>query len=196
MDIIAATKNKDKLREMREILGSMGFRVIAAAELGVTEEITEDGATFEDNAIKKARVISQRTGAMALADDSGIEIDYLGKKPGVRSSRFLGEKTDYAVKNKKILDIMRDAEENERTARYVCVMAAASPRGEILLSRGEIEGVISREPRGTGGFGYDPIFLLPEKGATFGEMADEEKNRISHRRKALDGMAGKLVSRK
>jgi XTP/dITP diphosphohydrolase len=192
MDIIAATKNKDKLREIRAILSGMGFCVVSAQEAGITAEIIEDGETFEENAVKKALTILQITGKTALADDSGIEIDYLGKKPGVHSSRFLGEKTDYAVKNKKILDIMKDAPENERSARYVCVMAAAFPDGGVVTSRGEIEGVISHEPRGSGGFGYDPIFFVPKKNATFGEMSDDEKNKISHRQQALDRLADKL----
>lgn len=150
--------------------------------------IVEDGTTFEENAIIKAKTIMEMTGEIALADDSGLEVDYMDGAPGIYSARFLGEDTSYDVKNNYIIDKLKDAKGSERSARFVCAMAAAFPNGDIETCRGTIEGVIAYEQKGTNGFGYDPIVYVPEYEMTTGEMAPELKNSISHRGKALEQM--------
>lgn len=155
-------------------------------------DIVEDGETFEENAIKKARAISDLTGSMVLADDSGLEVDALDKAPGVYSARYLGEDTSYTVKNNHIIDLLKDVEGEGRSARFVCVIACAFPDGHTITARGVIEGQIGYEEKGENGFGYDPIFYVPELGCTTAELAPEEKNKISHRGRALTAMYGRL----
>lgn len=191
-ELIFASKNKGKVDEVRVILEGYGIRVRSMAETGVDADVLEDGDTFEANAVKKATEIMRAAGAAVLADDSGLEIDYLGGAPGVLSSRFLGEDTPYGIKNQIILDKLKDAGEGSRGARYVCVMALALPGGETVTARGALEGEISREAKGSGGFGYDPIFYVPALGKTLGETPTEEKNRVSHRRQALDNLLAAL----
>ena len=183
--MIFATSNEGKLKEIREILGDLDYRIISLKEAGVDVEIVEDGTTFEENAIIKARTVMEATGCLTLADDSGLEIDYLGKEPGINSARYMGENTSYRIKNQILLDRLHGVPAIVRTARFVCVVAAAFPDGRIETRRGTIEGRIADKPAGENGFGYDPIFYLPERGMTTAEITPEEKNAISHRGKAL-----------
>ena len=183
--LIFATSNEGKLKEIREILGDLDYKIISLKEAGVDVEIIEDGTTFEENAIIKARTVMEATGCLTLADDSGLEIDYLGKEPGINSARYMGENTSYRIKNQILLDRLHGVPALVRTARFVCVVAAAFPDGRIETRRGTIEGRIADKPAGENGFGYDPIFYLPERGMTTAEITPEEKNAISHRGKAL-----------
>ena len=186
--IIFATTNKDKVREVKMMLEGFDVELCTMKEAGVDVDIVEDGTTFEENAIIKAKTIMEMTGEIALADDSGLEVDYMDGAPGIYSARFLGEDTSYDVKNNYIIDKLKDAKGSERSARFVCAMAAAFPNGDIETCRGTIEGVIAYEQKGTNGFGYDPIVYVPEYEMTTGEMAHEKKNSISHRGKALEQM--------
>ena len=186
--IIFATTNKDKVREVKMMLEGFDVELCTMKEAGVDVDIVEDGTTFEENAIIKAKTIMEMTGEIALADDSGLEVDYMDGAPGIYSARFLGEDTSYDVKNNYIIDKLKDAKGSERSARFVCAMAAAFPNGDIETCWGTIEGVIAYEQKGTNGFGYDPIVYVPEYEMTTGEMAPELKNSISHRGKALEQM--------
>ena len=186
--IIFATTNKDKVREVKMMLEGFDVELCTMKEAGVDVDIVEDGTTFEENAIIKAKTIMEMTGEIALADDSGLEVDYMDGAPGIYSARFLGEDTSYDVKNNYIIDKLKDAKGSERSARFVCAMAAAFPNGDIETCRGTIEGVIAYEQNGTNGFVYDPIVYVPEYEMTTGEMAPELKNSISHRGKALEQM--------
>lgn len=183
--IIFATGNEGKMKEVRMILADLDYEIVSMKEAGVEIEIIEDGETFEENALIKASAIAKETGELVLADDSGLEIDYFDKAPGVYSSRYLGEDTPYDIKNGIILERMEGVEEEKRTARFVCVIAAVFPDGTSKTVRGTIEGMIGYESKGENGFGYDPIFYLPEYGCTSAEIPLEEKNKISHRGKAL-----------
>lgn len=193
--IIFATSNEGKMREIRLILGDLGMEILSMKEAGILTEIIEDGTTFEENAIIKAKAVAKLTDAIVLADDSGLEVDYMDKQPGVYSARFLGENTPYSVKNQYIIDRLADAKEQERSARFVCVIAAVLPNGEILTTRGTVEGQIAYQEEGNGGFGYDPILYLPEYGTTTAGLSIEEKNKISHRGKALTLMKEKIKLR-
>ena len=186
--IIFATTNKDKVREVKMMLEGFDVELCTMKEAGVDVDIVEYGTTFEENAIIKAKTIMEMTGEIALADDSGLEVDYMDGAPGIYSARFLGEDTSYDVKNNYIIDKLKDAKGSERSARFVCAMAVAFPNGDIETCRGTIEGVIAYEQKGTNGFGYDPIVYVPEYEMTTGEMAPELKNSISHRGKALEQM--------
>ena len=154
-------------------------------EAGVSADIVEDGKTFEENALIKARAICKLAGEMVLADDSGLEIDYLNKEPGIYSARYMGEDTSYHIKNKSLIDRLEGVPDEKRTARFVCAIAAVFPDGKELVVRGTVEGIIGYEEKGENGFGYDPIFYLPECGCTTAELPPEEKNSISHRGNAL-----------
>lgn len=189
--LIFATNNQGKVNEIKQILGD-GYDVYSLKDLDIHTDIVEDGKTFEENAIIKARAICGETHEMVLADDSGFEVDYLGGEPGIYSARYLGEDTSYDIKNAEILRRCEKAEDHERAARFVCAIACAYPDGRVETTKGVIEGVLAKEPKGTNGFGYDPIFYLPERGCTTGEMEPEEKNRISHRGIALRKMVEKL----
>ena len=191
MKIIFATKNENKLKEIREILGSE-YEVISMKEAGIDIDIVEDGETFEDNAIKKAEEIMKLTNEIVLADDSGLEIDFLGGEPGVHSSRFMGEDTPYTEKNKAILERMKSARGSQRSARFVCAIAAALPDKYTIIDRETVEGLIAQEPAGENGFGYDPIFYVPKYKKTTAQLTMEEKNKISHRGKALRAIAERL----
>ena len=189
--LIFATNNEGKVNEIRQILGD-GYDVYSLKDLNIHTNIIEDGHTFEENAVIKAKAICEETHEMVLADDSGFEVDYLGGEPGIYSARYLGEDTPYEIKNAELLKRCEKAEGQERTARFVCVIACAYPDGKVETTTGVIEGVLAREPRGKNGFGYDPIFYLPERGCTTGEMEPSEKNKISHRGIALRKMVEKL----
>ena len=183
--IIFATGNNNKMREIREILDDLGMEILSMKEAGIETDIVEDGKTFEENALIKARAVAACTDAIVLADDSGLEIDYLNKEPGIYSARYLGEDTSYEIKNQALLDRLSGVEKELRTARFVCAIAAVLPDKREFVVRGTIEGYIGDKPAGTNGFGYDPIFYLPEYGCTSAELSMEEKNKISHRGKAL-----------
>ena len=187
MKIIFATKNENKLKEIREILGSE-YEVISMKEAGIDIDIVEDGETFEDNAIKKAEEIMKLTNETVLADDSGLEIDFLGGEPGVHCSRFMGEDTPYTEKNKAILERMKSARGSQRSARFVCAIAAAVPDKYTIIDRETVEGLIAQEPAGENGFGYDPIFIPENYENTFAQLPAEVKNTISHRARALTKM--------
>jgi XTP/dITP diphosphohydrolase len=188
MKIIFATKNVGKVKEVKLMLEELDAKVITMTEAGIDIDVVEDGETFEDNAIKKAKEIMQASGCIVLSDDSGLEVDYLNKQPGVYSARFMGEDTSYDVKNKKILEMLEGVPDEKRTARFVSVIAAAFPDGRIVTTRGTIEGIIAHEAKGENGFGYDPIFYVPQFSMHTAEMDIEQKNKISHRGKALREM--------
>lgn len=192
--IIVATGNEGKMDEIRQILGKENIVFSSLKDENLQDiEIVEDGATFEENAIIKARKICEITGQMVLADDSGLEVDYLGKAPGIYSARYMGEDTPYSVKNQHIIDLLEGVPEEQRTARFVCAIACAFPDGHTITTEGIVEGQIGYEEKGTNGFGYDPIFYVPEFGCTTSELLPEEKNRISHRGKALLAMYNELM---
>lgn len=193
--IIFATSNEGKMKEIRMIMADLGVEILSMKEAGISVDIVEDGTTFEENAIIKARAVAALTDAVVLADDSGLEVDYLDKQPGVYSARFMGENTSYHIKNQYIIDRLADAEGEERRARFVCVIAAACPDGELLTTRATIEGQIAYQEEGEGGFGYDPILYLPEYRTTTAGLLPEEKNKISHRGKALELMKKKLIQK-
>lgn len=183
--LIFATGNEGKMREIRAILGDLDYEILSLKEAGVDMDIVEDGETFEENAVIKARAVMEATGCLTLADDSGLEIDFLNKEPGVYSARYMGEKTSYKIKNQILIDRLHGVPDILRTARFVCVVAAAFPDGRVETARGTIEGRIGHEPAGENGFGYDPIFYLPDRKMTTAQISPEEKNEISHRGKAL-----------
>ena len=187
--IIFATGNENKMKEIRMILADLGLEIVSMKEAGVFEEIEEDGMSFEENAEIKARAISRvMTNDIVLADDSGLEIDYLDKAPGIYSARFAGEDTSYDIKNRILLDRLEGVPDEERRARFVCAVAAVFPDGTVKAVRETIEGQIAHEIVGENGFGYDPIFYVPEYGCTTAEMTPELKNELSHRGKALRAM--------
>lgn len=194
--MIFATGNIGKLKEIKDILGDIGEEIISMKEAGIDIDIEENGTTFEENAIIKAKAIMEMTGQLVLADDSGLEVDALNKEPGIYSARYLGKDTSYEIKNQNIIDRLEGIEGDARSARFVCAIAAAFPDGEVIVTRGTIEGVIAHKPAGTNGFGFDPIVYVPEYGMTTGEMEPEAKNLISHRGKALRSMKKILEERK
>lgn len=192
-EIIVATGNQGKIVEFRQILGGLGYEFLSLKDIHLEDfPIVEDGETFEENAIIKAKAIAEKTGKMVLADDSGLEVDYLNKAPGVYSARYLGEDTPYSIKNNHIIQELSGVPEEKRTARFVCVIACAWPDGRILTTRGVVEGIIGYEEKGEHGFGYDPIFYVPELGCTTAELPPERKNEISHRGLALTAMYQEL----
>lgn len=190
--LIFATGNENKMKEIRMILGDLDYEILSMKEAGIDADIVEDGKTFEENAIIKATAISKLSGCLVLADDSGLEVDYMDKMPGIYSARWMGEDTSYRIKNKAIIDKLEGVPDEKRTARFVCAIAAAFPDGRVVTKRGTIEGIIGYEERGENGFGYDPIFFLPEYGKTTAELSPEEKNQISHRGRALELIKSEL----
>ena len=187
--IIFATGNENKMVEIRMILADCGYEIVSQKQAGIDIDVVEDGTTFEENAIIKATAISkcpEAAGCVVLADDSGLEVDYLDKAPGIYSARYEGVDTPYSIKNQLIIDRVADARGDERSARFVCAIAAVFPDGRVLTRRGTIEGQIAYEPAGENGFGYDPIFYVPEFGKTTAQLAPEEKNKVSHRGRALE----------
>lgn len=195
--IIFATGNQGKIREIEMILEGADYEIRSMKEAGIHPDIVEDGATYEENALIKARAVAadpKAKGTIVMADDSGLEVDALGKEPGIYSARYLGEDTPYSVKNAEILRRMEGVPQDQRSARFVCAIAAILPDGRELTVRGTIEGRIDYEIRGEHGFGYDPIFFYPPFGKTTAELSEEEKNQVSHRGKALRMMKEKLAA--
>lgn len=190
--IIFATGNEGKMREIRLILADLGLPVLSMKEAGAAPEIVEDGADFGENAEIKARAVWNITGDIVLADDSGLEVDYIGKEPGIYSARYMGEDTSYEIKNRNIIERLSQAKGSERSARFVCNIAAVLPDGRVLHTEETMEGLIAGEPAGEGGFGYDPILYLPQYGVTSAQLTMEQKNEISHRGKALRAMKALL----
>lgn len=190
--IIFATGNADKMKEIRMIMADVGMEIISMKEAGIQADIEEDGKTYEENALIKARAVAVFTDAIVLADDSGLEVDGLNKEPGVYSARYMGEDTPYSIKNANIISRLEGVPEEKRTARFVCAIAAVFPDGRELTVRAAIEGRIGYEEKGGNGFGYDPIFYVPELHKTTAELTEEEKNIVSHRGKALRLMKEEL----
>ncbi|MCQ2501622.1 MAG: RdgB/HAM1 family non-canonical purine NTP pyrophosphatase [Lachnospiraceae bacterium] len=194
--LIFATGNPGKLKEIRAIMGDMDMEILTMKEAGINVDIVEDGKTFEENAIIKVKTIlaalPEGEDALVMADDSGLEVDAMDKAPGVYSARWMGEDTSYRIKNMKIVELLEGVPVEKRTARFVCTIAAGEKGKEILVARGVIEGKIGYEERGENGFGYDPIFYLPDMSRTTAELSPEEKNAISHRGNALRAMKKKL----
>lgn len=186
--VIFATSNEGKMKEVRSILEGLDVEVFSMKEAGIFVEVVEDGTTFEENAAIKATAIQKECGEIVLADDSGLEVDYLNKEPGIYSARYMGEDTSYRIKNKSLIDRLEGVEGEDRSARFVCAIAAAFPDGTVEITRGTIEGQIAYEEKGENGFGYDPIFYVPEYGCTTAELTLEQKNEASHRGKALRKM--------
>ena len=193
--LIFATGNKDKLREIKEILAGMDIEILSMKEAGIDIDIVEDGKTFEENALIKARAVCKASGELSLSDDSGLEIDALGKEPGIYSARYMGEDTSYDIKNNNLIERLEGIPDEQRTARFVCAMAAVFPDGTEKTFVRTMEGRIGYKIAGEYGFGYDPIFVLPEYGKTSAEISPEEKNAISHRGKALRALAEYLSSK-
>lgn len=195
-EIVLASSNAGKVREVEMMMKDMGISVIPLSETSFEGEIEENGATFEENAVIKAKAVANVLNVPVLADDSGLEIDYLDKAPGIYSARYLGHDTPYSVKNKMILEKLDGVPDEERTARFVCSMALALPEGTILTTTATMEGRIAYEIKGENGFGYDPIFYLPEFGMSSAEISPEQKNEISHRGKALRMMKDEIAKLK
>lgn len=192
--IIFATGNQNKMKEIRMILSDIGMEILSMKEAGVEADIVENGSTFEENAMIKATEIAKLLpGDIVLADDSGLEIDYLNKEPGIYSARYMGEDTSYEIKNQNLIDRLDGVPKEQRTARFVCAIAAALPDGSSRCVRGTIEGYIGWEAAGENGFGYDPIFYVDEYGCSTAQLTPEQKNEISHRGKALRGMREELL---
>lgn len=190
--IIFATGNEGKMKEVRMILADLGLPVLSLKDAGIQVDVEENGTTFEENAVIKAKAIMELTGALVLADDSGLEVDALNKEPGIYSARYMGHDTSYRIKNQNIIDRLEGKTGEERSARFVCAIAAAFPDGRVLTTRGTMEGQIGYEEKGENGFGYDPIFYLPEYKCYSAELPLEEKNKLSHRGKALRLMKERL----
>ena len=187
--IIFATGNENKMKEIRMILADLGMPILSMKEAGINVDVVEDGTTFEENALIKATEIAKHVdNCIVLADDSGLEIDYLNKEPGIYSARYAGENTSYDIKNNLLLERLAGVPDEKRTARFVCAVAAAFPDGTTEVVRGTIEGRIGHEIIGENGFGYDPIFYLPEYGCTTAQMDPDKKNELSHRGNALRAM--------
>lgn len=199
--IIFATGNMGKMREIRDILRNIDADILSMKEAGIEADIVENGTTFEENAVIKAKAVAELLTehdggkyreAIVLADDSGLEIDYLNKEPGIYSARYMGEHTPYSAKNQNLLKRLAGVPAEKRSARFVCAIAAVMPDGDVITTLGTIEGRIGDRAEGNNGFGYDPIFYVPEFGCTTAQLSEEEKNRISHRGRALEAMEAEL----
>lgn len=190
--LIFATGNKDKMREIKAIMEGLDYEILSMKEAGLDIEIEENGTTFRENALIKARAIHALCHDLVLADDSGLEVDYMDKQPGVFSHRFGGEDTPYSIKNQMIMDRLKGVLDEKRTARFMCAIAAVLPDGKEIVTEAAMEGIIGYQEAGANGFGYDPIFFLPEYGCTSAELTPEQKNAISHRGKALRLMREEL----
>ncbi len=192
MKIIFATTNNGKLKEVKSILGKYNIDVFSLKDIGLDIDIEENGKTFEENAIIKAKAVMEITNEIVMADDSGLEVDFINKEPGIYSARYLGSQANQQEKNKSIIDRLAKAKDNDRKARFVCSIACVFPDGKTITTHGVVEGLISYKEKGTNGFGYDPILYVPEYGMTMAELPPEIKNKISHRYKALQLMGDKI----
>lgn len=193
--LVFATGNANKMKEIREILGGLDVDILSIKEADIELNVKEDGVTFEENALIKAKAAAKKTDAIVLADDSGLEIDYLNKEPGVYSARYMGEDTSYEIKNQTLLNRLKGVPKEQRTARFVCAVAAVFPDGETIVRRGTIEGYIGESAAGKNGFGYDPIFYVEEYRCSTAALSREQKNAISHRGNALRAIKGELKKR-
>ena len=193
--IVFATGNADKMKEIRMILADLKLEILSMKDAGIQIDIEENGATFEENAIIKAMAVAEYTQDIVLADDSGLEIDYLNKEPGIYSARYMGEDTSYTIKNQNLLDRLSGVPKEQRTARFVCAIAAVLPNKEVLVTRETIEGYIGFEPAGENGFGYDPIFYVDKYHCSTAQLPADQKNELSHRGKALRAMRKELVEK-
>ena len=191
--IVFATGNAGKIKEIRMIMEDTGMEVVSMKDAGITADIDENGKTYEENALIKARAVAAFTNDIVMADDSGLQIDYLNKEPGVYSARYMGEDTSYDIKNNNLIERLDGVPKEKRTARFVCAIAAVLPDGKELVTRQTMEGYIGWEIAGANGFGYDPIFYLDEYGCSSAELTPQQKNAISHRGKALRAMREMLV---
>lgn len=191
--VIFASGNEGKLREIRAIFGDLGITAVSMKEAGITGDIEENGSTFLENALIKAREVCRRSGEVTMADDSGICVDALGGKPGIYSARWMGEDASYHDKNMELIRLLADVPEEKRTARFVCAAVCVFPDGREYSSVQTFEGRIAHEEKGKNGFGYDPIFYVPEFGCTSAELAPSEKNAVSHRGKALRDLRRQLL---
>ncbi|MBE5893479.1 MAG: XTP/dITP diphosphatase [Lachnospiraceae bacterium] len=190
--IVFATGNKGKIKEIQMIMADTGLEVVSMKDAGIVVEPEENGTTYEENAMIKARAVAEYTDDIVMADDSGLEIDYLNKEPGIYSARYMGEDTSYRIKNANLIERLEGVPDEQRTARFVCAIAAVLPDGTELTTRAAIEGRIDYEEKGSHGFGYDPIFYVPRFGKTTAELTEEEKNQVSHRGQALELMKKEL----
>ena len=184
-ELVLATRNRHKAQELASLLSDLGISIRTMDAFPEVPDVIEDGKTCEANAIKKARVVSRATGLLAVADDTGLEVDALGGQPGVYAARYAGEHVTYEDNWRKLLRELSGVPHDRRTARFITVAAIASPSGEVQVAEGQLQGVITEEPAGAQGFGYDPVFFVPELGMTLAELSPDEKNRISHRAKAF-----------
>lgn len=193
MKVVLASKNQHKLQEMQQILGQYGLEVVLESDLGLDIEVEETGTTFEENSMLKAKAVQQAAGITALADDSGLQVDALNGAPGIYSARFGGErnKSD-RDRLEYLLELMKDVPQAQRTARFVSVITMLRPDGSSIVARGTCEGVIALAPHGSNGFGYDPVFFVPQEGCTFAQLKSERKNEISHRANALKNFVEQL----
>lgn len=191
-NIIIASNNKHKIEEIKNILKDYNIKVISLKECGIDIKPKEDGNTFEENAYIKAKAAMDLTGLAVIADDSGLEVDALNGAPGIYSSRFAGEEGNDKKNNEKLLELLKDVKFENRTAKFVSVIALITPEGDKIFARGEIKGIIGFEEKGSNGFGYDPLFIIPNLNKTFAELEFEEKNKISHRARALQDLREKL----
>jgi XTP/dITP diphosphohydrolase len=187
-DLVIATRNPNKLKELKEILGDIDFNILSLDDLSCIPSVVEDGDTFEENALKKARAVARTVNRLSLADDSGLVVESLGGGPGVRSQRFAGEGAGDRENIRKLLDALKDKPFDQRKAKFVCVVGVVFPDGREEVFRGECKGYITFSPKGKMGFGYDPVFFYPELNRTFAELSPDEKNKVSHRRRALEAV--------
>ena len=192
-EIVVATENPGKLREIRESLGDTAVQILSLTDLPPLPPVKEDGSTFRENALIKARTVAHHTGRLTIADDSGLEVDHLEGKPGVRSARFAGEGVSDADNNRKLLRCLEGVPPSQRGATFRCVIAVVDPHGKESWVEGACRGLIGEKERGTLGFGYDPLFIIPELGKTLAELPLEEKNKISHRGKSLAALKRALT---
>lgn len=194
--VVLASNNQHKLEEMKIILSDFGYSVLTMTEAGLKDfEIIEDGSTFEENSMIKAKAVLAQLGEITIADDSGLMVDYLDGDPGIYSARYAGEEVSYADNNKKLLSVLEEVPFLERKAKFVSVITMLFPNGEEIVTRGEIEGNISLQESGENGFGYDPLFYIPELKKTFAELTLDQKNEMSHRARALKQLKEKLKNR-
>ncbi|MBO8163783.1 MAG: XTP/dITP diphosphatase [Brevibacillus sp.] len=190
--VVLATRNQGKVREFNKLLAPLGWEAVSVTVYPDAPEVVEDGETFEANAVKKATTIANHLGLPAIGDDSGLEVDALMGAPGVYSARYAGEQASDEENWKKLLGELVDVPLSERTARFRCVLAYAEPNGQVIVARGSCEGLIAHQPAGDGGFGYDPVFFLPQRSCTMAQLEPDEKNRISHRAEAMQQLLQKL----